>query len=489
MEGSSGRTRRIASAVAVVIVLAVVVGGAITLVAGRAPTRITLATGAEGGAYHAFGERLQAAVARRGFELTLLETNGSVDNVSAVADGQADIGLVQSGTEELTDTSGFTAIAELFYEPIWIWYRPDRLPAFDGLDDLAGRSVAIGVEGSGTQAVARRLLQRNGVVGVQPVEATAAETAALLRDGGVDAGFIVAAADAPIIAELAADPDLAVYRYAEAEAFARQLPYLSAVPIARGVLDLGRMVPPEDGEILASRATLVGEPGIHPDIARLLVTVIPEVLSYPLVGDPAAFPSLTMTRFAVNEDARRYLEDGPTPLEAVLPFWIASPLARYYVIILPLLVLVYPAWQIVKATYGWYMKSRITSWYPRLHAIERGLPESTLAQLRLQRAFLSAVVDQVSSRTRVSAGYMSAYYDLRGHIDWVQQKVDARIAVLLAGDVADADADTADPAAGTGIDAGAPADPRAYSDVEMGIDDDLRAMRQAGQATRPGRDV
>jgi hypothetical protein len=131
------------------------------------------------------------------------------------------------------------------------------------------------------------------------------------------------------------------------------------------------------------------------------------------------------------------------------------------------------------------MKSRITSWYPRLHAIERGLPESTLAQLRLQRAFLSAVVDQVSSRTRVSAGYMSAYYDLRGHIDWVQQKVDARIAVLLAaGDQPDADGTIA-----SDDDATAPADPRAFSDVEMGIDDDLRAMRQAGQATRTERET
>lgn len=484
MEGSSGRVRRVASLVLVAIAVAVVVGGGLLLVAGRAPTRITIAAGAPGGAYHAFAERLQAAVAQRGFELTLLETNGSVDNVTAIAEGRADIGLVQSGTEELVDTSGFTAISELFYEPIWLWYRRDAIDEMAGIEDLSGHSVAVGVPGSGTRAVADRLLGINAIATIQPVEATTAETVELLTTGQVDAGFIVAAADAPVIEQLTMDPDLAVFRYQHADAYARRLPYLSAVPISRGVLDIGRDVPPEDGRILAARATLVGEPGIHPDIARLLVTVVPEVLAYPLVGEPDAFPSLTRTRFAVNDDARRYLEEGPTPLESVLPFWIASPLARYYVIILPLLVLIYPAWQILKATYGWYMKSRITSWYPRLHAIERGLPESTLHQLRLQKRFLAAVVDQVSSRTRVSAGYMSAYYDLRGHIDWVQQKVDARIAELVTGDQPDADGVPANDE-----DAAAPVDPRAFSDVEMGIDDDLRAMRQAGQSTRTEREA
>ena len=66
-------------------------------------------------------------------------------------------------------------------------------------------------------------------------------------------------------------------------------------------------------------------------------------------------------------------------------------------IILAAAIGIFVLWQIVKAMYGWYMKSRIFNWYPQLHAIERGLPDSTLPQLRLQRRFLQAVVDQVSA--------------------------------------------------------------------------------------------
>ena len=120
-------------------------------------------------------------------------------------------------------------------------------------------------------------------------------------------------------------------------------------------------VPPTDGSLLAARATLVGEPNMHPDAARLLVTLLPQVITYPLIGDPSAFPSLTRTRFDVNRDAAQYLAEGPTPLEQRLPFEIASPLSRYYVLILPLLVLVYPAFAIVKGIYNWWMSRRIIS--------------------------------------------------------------------------------------------------------------------------------
>jgi TRAP transporter TAXI family solute receptor len=478
--------RRILTALVVAIVVVVVFGIVVVLVAGRPPRTLTIAAGAPGGAYHRFAERLADALERRGFALTILETDGSVDNVAAIQAGHADIGLVQSGTEQVADVSGMTAIAELFYEPIWIWYRTDALPVLDELMDLAGRRVGVGVEGSGTYAIANDLLDLGGVAGVERVQVDADEVEQSLEDGSLDAAFVVAAADAPIISSLADAPGLGIHSYRQADAYARHLPFLTAIPIARGVLDLEHDVPPADGELLAARATLVGEPGMHPDAARLLVTLLPELLDYPLVGEPAAFPSLTRTRFEVNGDAAQYLAEGPTPLEQVLPFEIASPLSRYYVLILPLLVLFYPAWRILKGLWDWWMSRRIISWYPRIHAIERGLPESTLPQLEAQRDFLNAVVAHVSSRVRVTAGYLAAYYDLRINIAFVLRQVERRIEELRAAaegrEPAIAD-DGADVALGEARrpDPGAPArplpDPRAFSDEEMGIDDDLREMR------------
>jgi hypothetical protein len=477
MDRSGGLARRVVSSLVIGTIVVILVAGVLVLVSGLPSRTFTLAAGAQGGAYYAFAERLRDVLHDRGFTLVVLETNGSVDNVKAVQDGRADIALVQSGTEQVADVSGLTALSELFYEPIWIWYRSDALAGMDSLTDLDGRRVAMGVPGSGTFAIAETLFDANGMTGVQRVEANAADAERMLQAGEVDAAIVVASANAPIVARLAADPGLGVYEYRHAEAYARRFPFLSSIGIARGVLDIPRDVPPADGTMLAARATLVGKPGLHPDLARLLVTVLPNALPYPLVGDPKEFPSLAATQFPVNDDAARFLAEGPTPLEGVLPFEIASPLSRYYVLMLPLLVLLYPAWQILKAGYGWYMSSKITNWYPRIYAIERGLPDATLPELELQHEFLRAIVARVASRTRVSAGYLAGYYDLRNNIGFVQQQVQARIDELRAAEGLTVPARAGDREE-PGLDPAQVDDLLRISDEAMGIDDDLRAMRK-----------
>ena len=65
----------------------------------------------------------------------------------------------------------------------------------------------------------------------------------------------------------------------------------------------------------------------------------------------------------------------------------------------------------------------------------------------------------------------------------MQGKVDERIAQLAAAEPGGLDGEAAVEAALGDV----PADPTRFSDEAMGIDDDLRAMRQAGAATRrPG---
>ncbi len=121
----------------------------------------------------------------------------------------------------------------------------------------------------------------------------------------------------------------------------------------------------------------------------------------------------------------------------------------------------------------WYQSRKIVGWYPRIYAIERGLPDATLPELSLQHEFLRAVVAQVSSRQTVSAGYLAAYYDLRANIGFVQRLVDQRMDELRpdAGDAAMAGQTVEAP-----VDPGLISDPRRISDEAMGIDDDLRAM-------------
>jgi hypothetical protein len=190
--------------------------------------------------------------------------------------------------------------------------------------------------------------------------------------------------------------------------------------------------PPEDVPALATRATLVGRTDLHPDLARLVVAAIPAALPPAWVGDPHAFPSLVDTQLPVNEDARKFLVEGPTPLEGFLPFEVASPLSRIYLVLLPLLVIAFPLFTLTRASWAWFLRSRIVGWYPRIHAIERGIDSADLDELLRQREFLGSLSEQVSHKTKVPASYLAAYYDLRADIEYVTHRLDARIATLQA---------------------------------------------------------
>jgi TRAP-type uncharacterized transport system substrate-binding protein len=441
----TGLIRRVVASTVVGILLAGIIVAIVVFVTGRPPRRFAIAAGQEGGQYYQVAATLRNTLASRGFGPTVLETNGSEENVRALQDGRALVGLVQSGTDSFVNMSGISALSELFYEPVWIFINKARYPVVNEIGDLAGARIGIGPDGSGTQEIANAFLSESAIATeVTPVAADTDDAATMLGNGELDAAFFVMAPTAPLMEQLIANENLSIFNFRNAEAYARRFPSLSAVTLSRGVLDIARDIPPVDTQLIAARATLVGRTDLHPDLARLFVEVLPGVLPYPLVGAPAAFPSLAQTRFPVNDDAQRFLVEGRTPLEDFLPFEIASPLSRWYLIALPLLVLVFPVSEILRAIYGWYMSSRVVGYYPRIHAIERNLRRSSVQQLDEQLAYLQGLDEQLPHRTRVTAGYLSSYFQLKSHLRDVIGRVEARRAELVATTAEPAAAQTTD---------------------------------------------
>lgn len=459
---SDGLGRKLLASLVLGVVAALLVGMVAILLLGRPPKTFTLAAGQPGGMYAAFAASLRDALATEGITVEVIETAGSIENAELLRAGEADVGLVQSGTELLTDMGGSTALSEVFYEPFWIFAREGAIDVVDGVPVLAGKRLAIGPAGSGTNATARALIEQTGSTAIA-LEWTTDEAIAGLADGTIEAAFFVVAANAPLVAELAAIPGLELLPVPNVEGLARRLPFLSPVTLFRGTFAPGvSPVPPEDMEMLAARATVMGRDGLNPDLARLIVRDLPKALPVPYVGDLDAFPSLTHTQFPVNEDARKFLEEGPTPLESFLPFEFASPLSRIYLILLPLLVLAFPVYTLAKAGWEWFNNSRVVSWYPRINQIERSLEASTLDELMAQQDFLVGLDGQLARQRRVPAGKMGTLYQLRTHLSFVIGKVEARIAELGGdGALAAAKANDQDPEL----------DPALITDEAMGLGD------------------
>lgn len=161
---------------------------------------MTIVTGKEKGTYYRFGLDLQALGAGHDFQLNVVPSNGSIENLYAVYKRPAtQLGIVQSdvlafisrvkSNEMLRSVAGKTKMVfPLYNEEVHI-LASGGISDFDG---LAGKRVAVGEDGSGTYLTAKLLFEMSKVRPREQVQIGTDEALAKLREGKIDAMFYVA---------------------------------------------------------------------------------------------------------------------------------------------------------------------------------------------------------------------------------------------------------------------------------------------------------
>jgi len=168
---------------------------------------IEMATGFPTGLYYQFGERLKEQIASDGVTLNVKATGGTIDNLALLSDPKSGVNfaMVQGGVADVSKYPNLVSIAGMFYEPIWVWYREPAFKSDGGrlqvLGQLKGKRVAIGNEGSGTLALSTTLLNISGISEneIHAEKLKPDQALAKLSSGELDAVFIVAAAEAPVL--------------------------------------------------------------------------------------------------------------------------------------------------------------------------------------------------------------------------------------------------------------------------------------------------
>jgi uncharacterized protein len=174
-----------------------------------------IVTGGEKGTYYQFGLNLQRLVKEHNINLTVSTSKGSVDNIFAVYQRPAtQLGIVQS------DVLAFVARVEtdpvlkriakkikmvfpLYNEEVHILGRK----GITDFDDLAGKRVAVGREGSGTYLTARLMFKVAEVEPREMVNIDTDEALAELKAGRIDAMFYVAGAPVKLFTDAVTEAD------------------------------------------------------------------------------------------------------------------------------------------------------------------------------------------------------------------------------------------------------------------------------------------
>jgi TRAP transporter TAXI family solute receptor len=412
------------SAVAIVVV-ALAFWGASRFVRPAPPTRFVLSTGAEGGAYHLYGQRYRELLAREGVRVELAPSSGSVENLERLTRPEgASVAFVQGGVGSPSAQRGLVTLAALYYEPLWIFQRAGQDSTL--LAQLAGKRVAIGPEGSGTRALALTLLEAAGAARdrARLLPLAGAEAADALLDGRIDAALFVAGPDAPVIQRLLHDPRVRLMSVGQAEALERRFPFLARLTLPRGAIDLAADLPRRDVTLIATTAYLVGREDFHPALVSLLLEAAQRVhRGAGLLQRAGEFPAAREGDFPLSEDAERFFRSGPPFLQRYLPFWVANLAQRLLVLLVPLIAVMIPVMRIFPGVYVWRVRLRVFRWYRALRAVEQ---EAARRPQAARVAELLARLDEIQdgvSRTRVPLTYSDYVYNLKLHIDLVRTRL------------------------------------------------------------------
>ncbi len=408
--------------------------------------RIVIATGPEQGAYQAFAERYLPLLQAQGLTVELRASQGSRQNLQWLRDANSGVmaALVQSGIEELADgdaTAGLRSLGSVAPEPLWLFYRASRLPRGapppTRLAELEGWRIHTGPAGGGTGALLRQLTAANGLT-TPPVpadEREAVHAVVELLQGRIDALAMVSAADAPLVQYLLRTPGVALFDFAQSEAYARRFAFLTPQRLPRGVVDLAADQPGADVRLVAATASLVVRADLHPALQQLLVQTASAVhRGGGWFARPGEYPNPTAGEFVLADEAARHYRSGPPWLQRHLPFWLANFVDRMWLVLLPLLAVLLPLARVLPPLITLRLRSRVYRWYAHLRALEAEM-ESAGADLPALSQRLEAL-DRQTEKIGVPLAYAHELYDLRAHIHGVRKRLAQLRTAVGTGDQA-----------------------------------------------------
>ncbi|MBS3761318.1 TAXI family TRAP transporter solute-binding subunit [Halodesulfurarchaeum sp.] len=185
----------------------------------EAATALSWHAGGTGGTYYPLSNEFKTVVEGNSeFSLNVQSTGASVENVGSLQNGEADFALIQNdvayfakngtGIEafEGNAVENLRGVATLYPETITLVTLADS--GISELSDLEGATINTGDLGSGTQVNALQILEAAGIEDFDEQNASFSQAADQLRDGDVDASFVVGGYPVGAIEDLANTNDI-----------------------------------------------------------------------------------------------------------------------------------------------------------------------------------------------------------------------------------------------------------------------------------------
>ena len=255
---------------------------------GLAGTEIKIGTGGTTGTYYGFCNTMATVLNDKvGSKLSVVSTGASKANILNIDDGEVDMAIVQNdvmdyaynGTslfEKDGEFKSFSTLGAVYAEVCQVIARADS--GITTVADLKGKKVSVGDSGSGVEFNAQQILGAYDITfeDINKQNLSFQASADALKDGKIDAAFIVSGAPTNAVTSLATTND--VYLVSLDSAHIADLievsPYYSEATIAADVYGT-----PEDVTTVAIAAVIIAADSVSEDAIYAMTSTIFENLS------------------------------------------------------------------------------------------------------------------------------------------------------------------------------------------------------------------
>jgi hypothetical protein len=218
-------------------------------------------------------------------------------------------------------------------------------------------------------------------------------------------------------------PGIDLFEFPQAAAYERRLPFLDAVMLPRGVVDLASDLPGHDLPLVAATTSLAARAGTHPALLQLFVQAAHDIHGgTSWLAHPGQFPSPQNTELPLAKEAERYYRNGPPLLQRYLPFWLANLIDRMWVVLVSIIAVLIPLSRVVPPLYAFRIRSRVFRWYRQLREIEEALRSDGAS-----RASLLQELNRLEAKAQhitLPLSYADQLYSLRSHIQLVRERLE-----------------------------------------------------------------
>lgn len=398
---------------------------AFSLLRPTPPHSVAMAIDPEGSYNAELGKRYREILARDGIDLRLVPSPGAVESVARLRDAKSgiSIAIIPGGITNKQQSPGLVSLGTLFYEPLWLFTRSQRLEKHAQLQNLR---ISIGPEGTASHFLSLEFLVRVGVIeqnSATLLSLSPQESSAKLLNRDIDAAVLMGAWETPVVHQLLVAKDISLVGIRRADAFVALYPFLNKLELPAGVADMAENRPPTDVQLIAPKASLIVRDDLHPAIQYRLLEAASQIHSGPGVFHKAGeFPAPEAIDLPLSTHARQFYKTGSPFLQRNLPFWLAVLAQQALVVLLPVVGVLYPLLRVSPKIFMSIQSRRVYRLYSELRILEKDL--GSVGPTIDNKDFIERLnrLDNRASRLWVPASLRPQLYNLRSHIRLVLEE-------------------------------------------------------------------